>query len=327
MDNKTNGFGGTNPHMMYGIIFTIIAVVALMALVLVLVLTRSQADDTSQSTIVSNTNPTIDTVVTSETSGGVDDTDGIPPTESSTKTVYILGTATDNNGCETINTIPSYAILAYRSGITCTTATTDNNQCYASTLTTVSGCTGAGDLSMAYETNFPLQFYADPTDTGSPYVAQTWVSKVTVTDNQSGTGFNTDTFEVNSLLALDVTGSVSYGTVGLGNDSTQQTITFTNTGNRNLDASQSASGNMVCTGTGSQSILVSNARISNTSGFLYAAGYGLASTSTPVGINLAQRASESINSTVDWYAVLRMPTTGVSGTCTNTVTFTATADV
>lgn len=310
-----------------GIVFTAVAVIALAALVLVLVLFRSQADDASQSAVVGNAAPTVDTVTTAIASLGADQST-INPTESGNTTVYIHGTATDNNGCQDISNTGLWSTKVYRtnhaSGQLCTE---DKNDCYAQTSASQSGCTGAGDLNSIYEATYTMKFWGDPTDAGATQAATNWTASVTAVDASSGSGSNTDTFEYASLIALTATASLNYGTIALGADSAQQTITFGNSGNRAIDATQTASGDMVCDGAGSNNIPVGNAHISATNGFTYGtADQALTATSTAVNFSLAQRTNDATPQTTNWYGKLRMPSTGVRGTCTNTVTFTAGAD-
>ena len=308
----------------YKVIFLIIAILAAVALVL-LVLFYTQADDTSQTTVVGNATPTVDSVTTAITTGGADQAT-ITPTENSTLTLYFHGAATDNNGCDDFDTAGDWSMKLYRTdqGSSCSA---DNNDCYAGDTgdLTITGCTGGGDLSLDYEWTDAIQYFADATDAGSPNAATNWTAQITAVDTAAASGSGTDTFEMASLIALNVTASVNYGTVALGADSAEQTITFTNTGNRAIDADQTADGDMTCTLDGS--IPVGNAHIATLTGFTYGtADQALTSGATTVDMSLAQRTSEVTPSTDDWFAILRMPGTGVSGTCSNTVTFTAKAD-
>ena len=310
----------------YKVIFMIIAAIVLVALVLV-VFFYTRADDTGQTTVVGNASPTVDTVTSAITTGGADQAT-ITPTENTTKTLYFHGAATDNNGCDDFDTAADWSMKLYRTDKT-SGCSADNNDCYAGSTDdlTISGCTGASDLNLDYEWEDDIQYFADATDAGSPNAATNWTVSITAADTASASGSNTDTFEMGSLIALSVTASVNYGTVALGADSAEQTITFTDTGNRAIDADQTADGDMSCTGPGSSDIAVGAAHIATLTGFTYGTDdQALTTTATTVDMSLAQRTSEVTPSTDDWFAILRMPATGVGGTCTNTITFTAKAD-
>src|SRR3989338_3231390 len=172
-------------HMMYGVLLTVIAVVALMALVVL----KSQTGGPENAT------PSISAVITPSTTGGDDSGDsgsaGIALTENTTTTFYIRGTVVDNNGCTEIAsdnsewTAKVYETGAANAGSGATCSTADNNDCYnltESTLT-LSGCTGAGDTDVLYEFALPVQYWTNPSDQG----AATWTSRVDVTDSSSAT--------------------------------------------------------------------------------------------------------------------------------------------
>ena len=100
-------------HYIYGIIVTLIAIVAIVGLVII----KSQTDTASQSASVTNTSPTVDSVTIATTSQGAS-ASTINLIENSTTTVYVHGAATDNNGCEEIDdaeTDASWDVIMYRS--------------------------------------------------------------------------------------------------------------------------------------------------------------------------------------------------------------------
>lgn len=275
------------------------------------------------------TKPTVDSVTTAIVSEGSDQS-SIALVESSTKTIYIHGSATDVDGCEEINTLGQWVIRSFRSDVTdLQNCTLDNNDCYQAVSGTLSNCAGgaSGDLDIDYQGVINLHYYADPTDAGSPHSATNWTSFVKVTDDTSKIGWAIDSYEMESLIALSISSSVDYGTIALGADSAEQTITYTNTGNRDMDADQTADGDMICNGPGSENIAVGNAHLSLSAGFTYGIGdQALTTTATTVDFSMPQRTNDVIISAGSAYLILRMPADGVGGTCTNTVTFTAKAD-
>lgn len=283
----------------------------------------ARADDSSQSVTINNSTPTMNSVNVAITSQGTDET-SITLTENTTTRVYVWGQATDSNSCAEIDTTFNYTVRLYRSDFT-SSCSSDRNNCYIGAGTTVTGCSGAGDTTAIYEAYADVYHNADPTDAGSPNSALTWVAYARVAEDS---GLSPDTltnaFEINSLIALNVTSSVVYATVALGAQSDQQTITFTNTGNRDIDTDQSASGDMSCATNGT--IPVGNAHLSLSNGFAYASGQALATGATNFNLTLAQRTSEGSASTKNAYLLLLMESSGVKGACSNTVTFTAKAD-
>jgi Flp pilus assembly CpaE family ATPase len=170
-----------------------------------------------------------------------------------------------------------------------------------------------------------VNYFADPTDTGAPQVATTWTGRVIVTDDDaSASSAVTDTVEMGSLIALDVTSSIAYGTIALGATSSEQTTTITNAGNRAMDAEVSADGDMTCTTVGS--VAVGQAKWSLSTGFVYAsAGTALSTSATSADNSTAQRTGASTTTPLYWK--VQLPSSGIKGSCSNSITFTAIADV
>lgn len=304
--------------------------VGILCLLLSFLAARVAADSTGSSADVNNAGPKVDSVNVALSSGGVDQA-SFSPLENDQRSIYIHGTATDNNGCGDISATGQWGLVLHRSGVA-PTCSADNNNCYIATSMTqltLTGCTGGADLNLNYEFVIDVEHFIDPTDAGAPYEAEDWEAAVTVEDRSHVRGNRSDRVEVNSLLAFDVSASVNYGTIALGADSDQETITFTSTGNRAVDASQTAtsgdSGNMVCNGQGSQNIAVGNVHISLSDGFAYGDGQALTAGASVFNLSLAKRTGDAV-STKDTYLLLRMPSSGIGGSCSNTVTFSATAD-
>ncbi len=275
-----------------------------------------------------NATPSVDSVITTTTSGGSDQ-GSFNLTDGSTTNLYIRGTATDADGCSQIDAKTQWAVTAYKSDVAGgTSCSADNNNCYQLDTNTVaftlSNCSGGADTTIDYEAVIPIQYYADATDAGSPGASTNWTNFVKVTDDATATANSSDAFEMNSLLALDVGASVNYGTLTLGVDSPQQTLAFTNTGNRNIDATQSASGDISCTrGT----IPTSNIHLSFTNGFTYGVGdQALSNTDTNVNLALVARTSEVFAAIKDTYLKLRVPNSGIEGSCSNTIYYIAVLD-
>lgn len=203
------------------------------------------ADTVSTSVTVGNSTPSVSSV-------NINGSTAIILTENTTTDITTTVTVTDANGCSTISAV---TLDLYRSGVTASGCDTggeaDANNCYPVTICTIVGsgntCTGSGDTSADYECVTSLQFYTDATDSGT-YAAQTWEATVTG-DDGTATATGTDIEEVNTLLALDVTASVAYGSVSAGTNTgvTNQTATITNTGNAAEDTEISGAGTAMCT--------------------------------------------------------------------------------
>ncbi len=268
-----------------------------------------------------NNAPTIDTITTSLTSLG-SDVSSISPSENTTVTVYVHGTASDLDGCEEIDAVSQWTEVMHRTNVASAEAcSADNNDCYAGTVT-LSGCSGGADQDIVYEYSIALQYYADPTDAGAPHSGTNWTSYIKVEDDASASDEGTDTWEYNSLLALNITENVDYGTLTLGAQSAEKSLLFTNTGNRDMDASQSAD-NMSCT---AGIINTTSTHYSATSGFTYGDGTEFTNDASTVQLNLLQRTNDASESTKTLYTLLKAPDKGAGGTCTHTIVFTAIAD-
>lgn len=285
-----------------------------------------KADQATSQASVTNVLPTASNV--SINSGAA----SITLTEGTTTTVTVTFTVTDNNGCEDIDSHASNQTEAvfYRTNVTGGSGCTpDNNNCYTMNCTQdVGSCTAGGsDLDATYTCTVDVQFYADATDAGT-YEATDWTATAIPRDNAGTDGTTaSDTIEINTLTALDVTATINYGTLALGENTgtTDQTTVVTNTGNDDpidiqLDGYGSVDGDgkaMVCT---IGSIPIGNERYSLTASTDWSTKTQLTDTPTTLTtFDLAKGAS----STKDVYWGLGMPSTGVGGSCTGYVNFTA----
>lgn len=302
MDEKSSQQG----QNVYAIIFTVIAVLALIGLVLMLFL-RVQADDTDQ-TVTTASAPVVeamtvydlldevtgvsdaggDTFITGYTEGGGVSltTNDVVPTENAQNNLWTAITASDQDGCEEIDDPTNYAGQYRLEGILCDEANKDGTFCYpldsdADTFD-ITGCTpGGADKDVEVEVN-PFQvgdgldsgiyYFAMPTDAGSPSELLTWEADFEVIDSSASTLSEQIVldFELASLTALDVDATIDYGTVQVAAlpSTTEQSITFQNTGNRVIDMDFLADGDLVCDGTASNNIPAGNAVIGADVSFL-----------------------------------------------------------
>lgn len=267
--------------------------------------------------------PVVNSVTAAATQGGIEST--LSLTENNTATLYVYGSITDADGCEDVATNGTVTGKFYRSnhasGDGCSA---DNNDCYtiANAACTKTNCTGPEDTTLDYQCTASIQYYADATTSG-PNSGTDWTAKITATDAASTTGTNTDTIEVASMVALDVTPSIQYGSIDLGAESSQQTATVTNTGNNDLDVTLSVNGAMTCA---SGSISANSAHYSDTAAFSYNDGSALSTTPTELELNLPHLTSDGGAQTKNIYLKLKMPASGAGGSCSNTLSVSATAD-
>ncbi len=304
----------------FGVLSTLIALVAFVGLVRY----SSRADTSTQEATIGNEAPSVDTTIPSDTQGGADATPaGFTPIEGTglTKTIWFRGTVSDPNGC---NDLAQLEVKIKRSGHAAGRFD-DNNYQYTTSTSSFTDCTGIGDVDASWEVSIDIANYIDATDLTSEFEAQNWTIQATATDQNFATGSLTTDIEVNSLAAFDIAPtSISYGTLALGATSAQQNITFSNTGNRGEDALAHAITNMTSSLAGYADIPSTNVHVSTTDAFAYADGDAIPLTDITIPIALYQQTNDlGVPPAADGHFLLKIPTTGVNGTYTNTILFTA----
>lgn len=227
-------------------------------------------------------------------------------TESANTNVVMTATVSDANSCTDFNINDIKANL-YRSGVTyasCDTAGESNsNNCYADVTCSVSAntCSGVADDSITVTCTASVKHYADPTTTGSQYPTENWIATIDVVDsglnNASG---NSTPVETNTLIALNATSAINYGSLAAGANtgSTNQSVTVTATGNVGLDTELSGSDMTFSTYT----IPVGNQEYS-TSTFTYGAGTDLSSSPTEVELNVQKTTTDTPASKVLYWGI------------------------
>lgn len=248
--------------------------------------------------------------------------------EGGTFTVYATGTVVDLNGASDI----LYATgTVYRSGVGAQ-CVDDPNNCYQinSLECPLVDCEGN---SCTIECSANLQFFADPTDPGSVYDGEEWLADVFVvdsTDNVATTTSYDPGVEVDVLTLWGLapkTGLISYGALGLGEDTGafNATTTFQNTGNDGIDIT--LEGTDMTAGGGSV-IPVGN-QIASTTPFVYSACticVSLSGAASPFELDLPKPTSTTPVSDEIYWGVY-VPSTGVTGaTHAGLNTFYATGD-
>ncbi len=297
-----------------------------------------QASDQEQEVGVGNAAPTADNVyIATNTEHNFDSANHegtVSPIDNSLKTVYVYGEVTDNNGCtDLLGSTSNWEIVLYRSSVSGAEACTlDNNECYeldTSSNLTLAGCSGEGDLTANFEGSLDLAYWADQTVSGA-YAADNWVAWVKPFDVNVAEGTPaTGTFEMNGLAAIQVSSSVSYGVVNLNEISEVQTVTVTQTGNVAADVQQTALVDALdCDGEGEVPLtkIKMDTDIAfdySTEGVSFVGSTGAALLSD---LDLSVRTDEVSPMTADIYLRLQMPSIGLRGVCSGTVTFLGVAD-
>lgn len=252
--------------------------------------------------------------------------DNINLTENTTTPINWTATITDIDGYADISSVVG---KVYRSSVANAEECTPNdNNCYSAASCSLSGCSGS---SCTATCSINMQFHADPTDSGT-YAAQYWLAWVKATDSSSAenSAFSAnDITDVNSLIALNVSSPLAYGTLlpGENTGSSNATTTITNTGNITIDGEVSGtdlcSDYPTCSGV---TIQVSNQKYS-LNGFTYTSG-GISLSTTPSGlqINLAKPSSAPSNSTASLYWGIALPSQIGAGNYTGANSIIATLD-
>jgi len=262
---------------------------------------------------VNNVNPVVSSVA-------LNSGNNITLTENTTTNITITGTVTDNNSCTDLSSVVT---SLYRSGITYSGCDaggeSDNNNCYPNVSCSAVGsgntCEGSSDTSVDYTCTVTVQFHADPTDGGSSdtiYYSQNWLTTIKATDDDAGSG-NTEVstgVEMSSLIALNITGTINYGSLAPGGDSgsSPQSTTATNTGNVGLDIEVSGT---TMTGPGTP-IPIGNQEYKATT-FTYGSGTDLSGTPTEMELNILKTITTGSPATKSLYWGLGIPAGQLSG--------------
>jgi hypothetical protein len=146
-------------------------------------------------------------------------------------------------------------------------------------------CMGEGDSSVTWTCTFPLWYVASPTDTNTPWTANTWLASVTASDKLYATSTEVEGStpnEVQSAMYFNVaTTSIAYGGLEPGQWNTTLSIptdlsTIGNTGlNERLYGDDMCVTYPACTGYATSTIPVTEQKYTVTQDALYAAGTSL----------------------------------------------------
>ena len=238
--------------------------------------------------------------------GTVTADDPINLLESSTVNVLCNSTVADVDGWANITMVNA---TIWHSSST-EGASDDNNYHYTNSSCSLG--TNVSETELPASCSFPMEYYSN---------SGTWSCKLRAYDGSSEAGNETNT-TVNSLIALNIPNTLDFGSMDLGETSTNDTENETsieNTGNTLIDI-QLSGDSMSCT---SGSIAVSNIKYSDTDNTEYSSMTALSGTSTTINLDVAQRTDGASIKDIFWRILI--PSTGAGGSCSNTITFTAIA--
>jgi len=272
------------------------------------------ADTATTTATITNATPTVGAFTVNGGAASITLTEG----DNSSIVASTTVTVTDNNGCSDISTTTAKFYRTDKTG----SCGANEYDCYTTVNCSLTGgsCTGGADTDSIYTCTITLNYFTDPTDDSAAASSTNWTMLVTA-DDSSNQGTNTDTIEVASLSALDVTTPIAYGSIALSADSTDQEQTITNTGNVRLDAQFSGT-SMTCT-TGS--IDVGQQKFGTSTITVWGdAPFALSGSGTERDWDVAKKTTSTSTSAVHW--MLEAPSSGADGSCSGSNTVAAVND-
>ena len=264
-------------------------------------------------------------------------------TESTTTTVSMTASVTDNNGCRnlgnTADEISSVKGYLYRSGITYTGCDTvgeaNNNNCYPELTCSAGTCTNG---VTTYTCSANVQYYADPTDMNYcsftiPWYRQHWLATINAIDNNSFSGNATlgTGVELNSLVGFTTQSLIDYGELSAGgvNDPLDKTTVITPTGNApfnvNISGTKLCTDYSTCSTSGKTPLDIAQQKYSLITGTSYASGTALSATPTKALIGVPKVNNGTVTTKTIWWGV-SIPIGTVSGIYNGVNTITATSE-
>ena len=312
-------------HWVLGVALLMIGVFVVVALVML----SSQADDVTTSAVIENVAPSVDNFYVNDTQYELasDWATGNPITgilaSGTTGEFHVNGIVSDTNGYEDIADV---SVNFFRTAVT-SDCTPDDNDCYKDG-TSEGSCvmdTSYGDSTQAkFDCQFDLQYFIDSTDANSDsYSADTWTVEVVVLDDNEGEDEDSATYEMPTLLSLDIPSTLDFGTMGLGtatDNATNEEMTITQYGNDSADVE--VSGTLLDCDTGTGEIPLANIEW-DLADVGMDSGTDLTGSAVDTNLNVGVRTGASVTKTLYWN--IQIPSTGVEGTCTGTTTVTTIA--
>ena len=283
---------------------TILAICLVATFGVGIVLKEIVADTVQPSVTVGNVAPTVGAVILN---GGID----ITTIENNTISISGTTTVSDSNGYSDITSVTS---TLYLNNTTCSSALDDPNWCYY-----ISSCATSNCLEKNCDVTCTANvwFIAEPSDASSSYPTKAWEMDITAVDSGSNTSTGTTSQELNTLYALNIASSISYGTLSPGATSTEQDTNATNTGNYQIDPM--ISGEDMSDGSG-HSIAVGQQKYSSSSNMGDWVGTVLTTTATSYNLDLPKPTATTSNSTDDLYWMIKIPDPQYPATYNGTTT-------
>ncbi|MBU0660834.1 hypothetical protein KKG22_01485 [Patescibacteria group bacterium] len=239
-------------------------------------------------------------------------------TENTTTTVSATATITDPDGYSDISFVSA---KMYRSGVGgAEYCASDENNCYEIFSCSLSNCSGN---SCTATCSADIQFFAEPTDAGTPWTNEYWRVWIQAYDSLSQThsGFSpVDTTDMSSLLAITVSDSTNFGALAVGekNDPIDKTLTITSTGNISLD--------LLLFGTAMNSnnhSIPVGSRVYATSSIPFASSTILTNSPVMLELDIPKNTSTQNNTSTLWWG-LSIPMPTAAGTYSGFTTYSAT---
>ncbi len=253
---------------------------------------------------VNNVGPTVSAVNITDST--------ITLTENGTTNVTVTATITDTNGSEDVNSATATLYLV-SAGTSCND---DDNDCYTDISCTIATSTGNNATATCAATD--IQFHAIP---GS------WGAYVIGADDDAATSTATDTTPstLSTLLALVVSGTISYDALDPGSNmaSTTKALNATTTGNAAIDV-QIKGDDMTYGSTGT--IAVTNQRYSTTTDDAWALANTASSSYVTFEVDMAKPTAAPSNQGEIIYWAWAVPDTTPDGSYSGTNYFNAVAD-
>ena len=232
-------------------------------------------------------------------------------TIATTTLIQATTSVSDGNGYTDIATTTA---VIYRTSLG-PNCTPDNNDCYVTSPCSLTSCY-ATTCNATCGAN--IWYYAQPTDANTPWSSDSWSAAVNASDASSATGTATSTgLELYSLLGIQVTSTIGYGTFSPGQTMASLTvpIAIANIGNVSLNTTLYGT-NMT---SGAYSVPVGNQHYA-TSVLAFASGTALlANPGTTVPLAIPKTTSSiSASRTLDWGISIPVPQSSGNFTGVNT---------
>jgi hypothetical protein len=285
-----------------------LALYAALALSVLILVARALANDITGQVTIGDTSPSIgDITIYNELEMGGDP---ITLTAGSTVMVRAEAMVSDQDGWTDMPNI-TYATLYHYSSDS--SSADDENRHYTS------------DDCIFEETLPNEKLVTCFFDIGFMALSGTWTVNMTISDLLGANFSGTQATTINDLTAIELTdSSVNFGVVSMGaNSSVPGNMTIMNMGNILINAVLSGTNYTCSTGT----IPVGNTRYSLAAGNYDSMSVALSA--VPTGqytLNLGVRGvatADGVNSTKNEYWTIKIPSSGLSGTCNNTISVTA----